>query len=363
MTGFKRLAKVFNKSSSSGHSRLWRLTILFLFALLVFSIILSVSIGYTSISFKNVIEIFLNNTPIVNSLTHFNVSPIETTLILQVRFPRALCAALVGAALSIAGATYQGLFRNPMADPYTIGASSGAALGATASIVLGISITILGVKTLPIFAFIGCLLTVLSVYSISKVGTKVPVQTLLLSGIAVSIFLSAIVNYFQTLFPDELRQSSFWLMGSFSYTEWTDVWSTLIFIAGGAVAIYLYSRDLNLLALGEDEAVHLGVDLEKMKKILLVSSAFVTAAAVSISGLIAFVGLIVPHLTRLLISPDHRVLIPASALMGAIFLVLCDSVARVIISPAELPVGVITAICGGPFFLYLMRRKKKVDAS
>jgi iron complex transport system permease protein len=280
-----------------------------------------------------------------------------------VRFPRALCAAITGAALAIAGTAYQGLFRNPMAEPYTIGASSGAAVGATTAVVLGLSITVIGISTMQLFAFIGCLITVLGVYSISRVGTKVPVQTLLLSGIAVTILLSAIVNAYHTIFPEQFRQSAFWLMGSFSYTTWADIWSALPFIIGGSIVIYLFARDLNLLALGESEATHLGVDLEKMKKVLLVASAFVTAAAVSVSGLIAFVGLIIPHITRLIFSPDHRLLMPASALIGAIFLMLCDILARVVIAPSELPVGVITAVCGGPFFIYLMRRKKKIDAS
>jgi iron complex transport system permease protein len=355
---------VSGKSGSFEHVRRhWRLTILLLFLALVLSIIISISIGYTSIPFTEILQVFINRTPLINGLLNFQVNEIHTTLIMDVRFPRALCGVLVGAALAIAGSAYQGLFRNPMADPYTIGASSGAALGATASVVLGLSMSFFGIKTIPIFAFLGCLFAVLFVYSVSKVGTKIPVQTLLLSGIAVSIFLSAIVGYFQAVYPDETHQSSFWLAGSFSYTEWADVWSVLPFILGGSIVIYLFSRDLNLMALGEDEATHLGVNLERMKKILLVASAFVTAAAVSISGLIAFVGLIIPHLTRLLISPDHRILIPASALMGGVFLVLCDSLGRVIISPSELPVGIITAVCGGPFFLYLMRRKKKVDAA
>jgi iron complex transport system permease protein len=331
--------------------------------LLGLSVILSISIGYTSIPFSEIIKVFLNHTPILNSMFNFQVVDIHSTLILDVRFPRALCAVLVGAALSISGAAYQGLFRNPMADPYTIGASSGAALGATVAVIIGLSVSFFGIRTIPIFAFIGCLAAVLFVYSISKVGAKVPVQTLLLSGIAVSIFLSAFVSYFQTVYPEETHQSTFWLAGSFSYTEWADVWSVLPFILCGSIVIYFFSRDLNLLALGEDEATHLGVNLEKVKKILLVSSALVTAAAVSISGLIAFVGLIIPHLTRMLISPDQRILIPASALMGGVFLVLCDTLGRVIISPSELPVGIITAICGGPFFLYLMRRKKKVDTA
>jgi iron complex transport system permease protein len=350
--------------TSLERARRWRIWLIALILALFVVIFVSLNVGYSSISFETIFKIFFNKLALIFSDQHyFQVSSVDTTLVLDVRLPRVLCAALVGAALSISGAVYQGLFRNPLADPYTIGASAGAALGATAAIVLGISFSVLGINTLPIFAFIGCISAVFLVYSISKVGTKVPVQTLLLSGIAVSIFLSAIVSYLQTLAPEKLHQSQFWLMGSFSYTEWNDIWSVLVFIVGGGAAIYLYSRDLNLLALGEDEARHLGVDLEKVKKILLVSSAFVTAAAVSISGLIAFIGLIIPHLTRLMVGPDHRVLIPASMLMGSTFLILCDSAARVIVSPAELPVGILTALCGGPFFLYLMRRKKKFDVS
>ncbi|MGD6934160.1 MAG: FecCD family ABC transporter permease [Candidatus Bathyarchaeia archaeon] len=350
------------KKTSLERARRWQVWLFLLVLFLIIVILVSLNIGSSFISFENIFKIFFNKLTFSNP-SYFQVSDVETSLVLDVRLPRILCACLVGAALSIAGAVYQGLFRNPLADPYTIGASAGAALGATASIVLGISFTVLGISTLPIFAFIGCISAVLLVYVISKVGTKVPVQTLLLSGIAVSIFLSAVVSYLQYISPDKLHQSQFWLLGSFSYTEWNDIWSVLLFIGGGAVAVYLYSRDLNLLALGEDEARHLGVDLERVKKILLVSSAFITAAAVSISGLIAFIGLIIPHLTRLMVGPDHRVLIPASMLMGSAFLILCDSAARVLVAPAELPVGIITALCGGPFFLYLMRRKKKFDVS
>jgi len=351
------------KSTPVGHIRRWRLSLIILILIFLATIIVSLNLGFSAIPFSDIIKILINNTPIIGNLANFQVPELETTLIIQVRLPRIFCAALVGAALSAAGAVYQGLFRNPMADPYTIGASAGAALGATASIVLGVSISILGISSLPLFAFIGCISAVLLVYSISKVGSKVPVQTLLLSGIAVSIFLSAIVSYLQTLSPEKLHQAQFWLMGSFSYSEWNDALSTLPFVLLGIIVIAIYARDLNLLALGEDAARHLGVDLEKMKKVLLISSAFVTAAAVSISGLIAFIGLIIPHLTRLLIGPDHRVLIPASVFMGASFLIICDSLARIVVSPAELPVGVITAMCGGPFFLYLMRRKKKTGIS
>ncbi|MDR2720011.1 MAG: iron chelate uptake ABC transporter family permease subunit, partial [Nitrososphaerota archaeon] len=236
------------KLSTPRKTKTWLLILLGLSILLICSIIVSIGVGYFPIPFSTVIKVFLTNTPGLKSLFYFPISSTETALILQIRFPRALCAALVGAALSIAGTAYQGLFRNPMADPYTIGASSGAALGATSAVILGLGITFMGISTRPLFAFIGCLATVLGVYSISRVGNKVPVQTLLLSGIAVSILFGAIVNGYHTLFPDKFRQTAFWLMGSFSYTEWIDLWSALPFIIGGSIVIYMFTRDLNLLA-------------------------------------------------------------------------------------------------------------------
>jgi iron complex transport system permease protein len=341
----------------------WKTYLILLILLLVMTIILSLNLGFSQISFLDILKIFIKNVPFIGNFAHFsNVQVVEEIIIIQIRLPRILSGALVGAALAASGVIYQGVFRNPMADPYVIGASSGAALGASLAIVLGLGFALLGVNTIPVFAFLGCLASVLLVYFISRVGSRVPVTTLLLSGISISIFLSAIVTYMQTIAGERLHALTFWLMGGFSYIEWKDVWSVLPFIFVGIGVTYLYSRDLNLLVLGEDQAEHLGVELEKTKLILLVSSALMTAAAVSISGLIGFIGLIIPHLTRLLTGPDHRVLLPASVILGASFMVICDGLARVIASPAEVPVGVITAVCGGPFFIYLLRRKRKIDA-
>lgn len=345
------------KTQPLEHVRRWKLYLVVLSIVLFIAILVSLNLGYSQISFTEILKILSNKL----FFTNFSVSPIDETIIIWVRLPRIICAAIVGAALSVAGIVYQGIFRNPMAEPYTIGASSGAALGATLAIVLGVGVSILGANTTTIFAFIGCLATVLIVYIISRVGGKVPVQTLLLSGIAIGIFISAIVNYLQILSPEKLHQSTFWLLGSFSFSQWNELLVVFPLVLIGIIVIYLYSRDLNLLALGEDEAQHLGVNVERMKKILLLFSALITAAAVSISGIIAFIGLIIPHIARILIGPDHRILLSASLLLGATFLVLCDSISRIIVSPAELPVGIITALCGGPFFLYLMSRKKKKD--
>lgn len=218
------------------------------------------------------------------------------------------CGALVGAALATAGVIYQGIFRNPMADPYVIGAMSGASLGSALVIVLGVGVALLGVNTLQIFAFVGSLVTVLLVYTISRSGFRVPVTLLLLTGIAVTYFQSAIVTFLQVIASDRLLHGlTFWLIGSLAPTEnWNKVWSILPLIVIGIAISYLYSRDLNILALGEDQAQHLGVETEKVKRILLICGALLTAAAVSISGLIGFVGLIIPHLTRVIIGPDHR---------------------------------------------------------
>lgn len=341
----------------------WKTYLVLLILLLVLTIILSLNLGFSQIPFLNILKILIKNVPVIGNFAHFsNVSVVEEIIIMQIRLPRILSAALVGAALAAAGVTYQGIFRNPMADPYIIGASSGAALGASLAIVLGLGFALLGVNTIQVFAFLGCLTSVLLVYFISRTGSRVPVITLLLSGISVSIFLSAIVTYMQTIAGERLHALTFWLMGGFSYAAWNDVWSVLPFIAVGLGVTCIYSRDMNILVLGEDQAEHLGVEVEKTKFILLVSSALMTAAAVSISGLIGFIGLIIPHLTRLLTGPDHRILLPASVILGASFMMICDGLARVIASPAEVPVGVVTAMCGGPFFIYLLRRKRRTDA-
>jgi len=324
--------------------------------------ILSLNLGYAPIPFSDILTILAKQVPILENLV--DSSHITTTaevIITQIRLPRVICGALVGAALATAGATYQGIFRNPMADPYVIGASTGAALGAALVMVLGIGVSLLGVNTLQIMAFVGSLITVLVVYAIARVGSRVPVTTLLLTGIAVSLFLSAIVTFLRTIASDQILHGlTFWLIGSLAPTEnWGKVWAVLPLIVVGAVIAYMYSRDLNILALGEDQAQHLGVEIEKVKRILLVSGALMTAAAVSISGLIGFVGLIIPHLTRVLIGPDHRVLLPTSAVVGASFLIICDALSRVIMGSGEAPVGVITALSGAPFFIYLLRKKRK----
>ena len=272
-------------------------------------------------------------------------------LIFEVRLPRVIGALLVGGGLAAAGCVMQGLFRNPMADPYIIGTSTGGAPGAACAIVF------LGGLLLPLFAFIGAAASTVTVYIISQRNGRMAVETLLLSGIAVSLFLSAMLSFIMYMSGNSLHQIMFWMMGGFWNIYWDDVGLALL-IPAAAVILYIFSRDLNVMALGEEEAIHLGVNTEKTKKILLVVSTFITAIAVSVSGCIGFIGLIIPHIMRIFTGPDHRVLLPASVLAGSILLICADTFARTL--PVEIPVGIITAFLGAPFFIYLLRRRTRV---
>lgn len=339
--------------------KLYLILLLFAFGIILF---LSLNLGYSPIPYGDILNILTKQVPVLNSLVeNVDIPRTAEVIITQIRLPRVLCGALVGAALATAGVTYQGIFRNPMADPYVIGASTGATVGSALVLVLGVGVSFLGVNTVQVFAFVGSFITVLVVYNISRVGSRVPVTTLLLVGIAMSLFLTAIVTYLQTIASDRvLHGLTFWIIGSLSPTEnWDKVWAVLPLVIIGIVISYLYSRNLNVLALGEDQAQHLGVETEKVKVILIVTGALLTAAAVSISGLIGFVGLIIPHLTRIIVGPDHRILLPTAALVGASFLMFCDALSRVVMGSGEAPVGIITALSGAPFFIYLLRRKKK----
>ncbi len=272
-------------------------------------------------------------------------------LLFEVRLPRIICAVLVGVGLAAAGCAMQGLFRNSMADPYLLGTSSGGALGAAVSIVF------LGGLFLPVLAFAGALLSTAVVYVSARRNGRVAVETLLLTGIAVSLLLSAMLSFMMYLSGNNLHQIMFWTMGGFWTVYWDDVWLALLIPAAAGV-LFFFARDMNVLTLGEEEAVHLGVNIERTKRLLLLISAFITAICVSVAGCIGFIGLIIPHIMRLFTGPDHRLLLPASMLAGAILLLLADTFARTL--PTEIPVGIITAFFGAPFFIYLLRRRTKV---
>ena len=330
-----------------------------LLVLLMVTIFFSLTVGFSKVPFSSVLGALMKPLPIIGQmlgLSHPN--DIELMIIREIRLPRVLAGALIGSGLALAGTVFQGVFRNPMADPYVLGVSSGAALGAALAIVMRLGYSAVGVYSVSILSFLIATLTVFAVYGLAKVGSRAPVITLLLSGVAVSIFLSSLVSLLQVFSGWELHRLVYWMMGGFSYIEWADVLVVFPLITIGTLVTYLFSRDLNIMTLGDEEAQHLGVNVERSRKILLAVGSLMTAAAVSVSGLIGFVGLVIPHLARMFVGPDHRVLIPSSFLTGGIFLVFCDTLARAISGSTELPVGIITALSGGPFFIYLLRKSR-----
>jgi iron complex transport system permease protein len=342
----------------------WKLIILLLVLALVITVIVSLNVGYAPVPFSEILDILGKRVPFLDSFVDSSlILPENEGIILQLRLPRILAGVLVGAALAAAGVLYQGVFKNPMADSYVLGVSAGAAVGASFSILFGVGSVVFGLRLVQVAAFLGALFAMFLVYNISRVGSRVPVTTLLLCGIAVNFFLFAVVGLLEVIAGDELHAIVFWLVGGFSNVLWRDIWAVLPFIIIGIVAAYFYVRDLNLLAMGEETAHHLGVNVERAKQILLVLASLITAAAVSISGLVGFVGLMIPHATRLVIGPDHRILLPTSTIIGAIFLVICDDLARVVATPfastLELPVGIITMLFGAPFFIFLFKKKKQ----
>jgi iron complex transport system permease protein len=284
--------------------------------------------------------------------------PTEQAIIQSIRLPRIFLAFLVGSALGISGGIMQGLFRNSMADPGIIGVSSGGATGAVAAIASGASTV--STLFLPLFAFIGSGVAMATVFLIASIGGRFSMMTLLLGGIAVGSFLGAITTATIVL-TDNLsvqRQIIFWIAGGMDTARWESVRIAAPIIVTGALIAVFVARDLNLLLVGEDEARALGVRVTLVRNTLLVAASLITGAAVAFSGIIAFVGLIVPHIVRLVVGADHRVLLPLSALAGGLFLLIADTAARVVLSPAELRVGILTALIGAPFFIYLLVRNR-----
>ncbi|MEV8247877.1 FecCD family ABC transporter permease [Streptomyces rochei] len=283
---------------------------------------------------------------------------VAESVLWNVRFPRIVLALLVGASLGCAGALMQGVFGNPLAEPGVIGVSSGAAVGAVAAIACGLNF--LGTWTVSVFAFVSGLITVLVVYAMSRSGGRTEVVTLILTGIAVNAFAGALIGLF-LFFADTaaVNQITFWQLGSLAQATWPKVLAVLPCAALGLGVAPLYARRLDLLALGERPARHLGVDVERLRIVLVLVIALLTAAAVSVAGVIGFVGLVVPHLLRMAAGPGHRFLIPGSALLGALVLLAADLAARTVAEPAELPLGVLTALLGSPFFFWLLRRTRR----
>jgi len=323
-------------------------------AVLFGMVVLSAGMGYLKIPFLDVMkiiaaEVFGQNQLIAGMDTLFPV------VVGEVRLPRVLTAAVVGGGLAISGTVFQGILLNPLADPYTLGVSAGAAFGASLAILFNIGF--LGTYSVPLFAFMGAGLTLGFVMYLSASGGGISSNNLILSGIIVAAILSAGISFLKYIADEQVSVIIFWLMGSFGSKTWTDVFLTLGFVMAGLGVFIFFARDLNVMSLGERTASSLGVDTRTVTIILLVTASLISAICVSVSGIIGFVGLLIPHMMRFMTGPDNRKLIPVSLFAGAILLLGADTVTRAVL-PTEIPIGVLTALIGGPFFCYIFRKKQ-----
>lgn len=328
--------------------------------LLIVSLFLAVGIGAVSISSGEAIAIFAKQVGLTG-WTSFE--PRQEGVLLSIRLPRALLAMVVGAGLATAGAAMQGLFRNPLADPGLVGVSSGAALAATTTIVVGSSVTALlpphaRVFVLPLAAFLGSLVTTLTVWRLATRAGRTVVATMLLAGIALNALTGAGTGLLTLAATDpQLRSLTFWTLGSLNGATWSSLAVVTPLVALAVVGLPRLSRSLNALLLGEADARHLGIEVERVKRVVVVLTALAVGATVAACGMIGFIGLVAPHLIRLLLGADHRYLLPGSALLGAVLLTLADLLARTVVAPAEIPIGIVTALVGAPFFLWLLLRQ------
>ncbi len=328
-----------------------------MFIMLLVLLVLSLSWGQMAIPFSHVLDALGS---VAGMAPAHGLTPNEEAVIWHIRLPRTLVGLLTGAALAAAGAALQGLFANPLADPAIIGVSSGASVGAIVAIATGLSAATL--YALPLCALVGALLAVSLTIALAFRRGRIPVLTLLLAGVVVGMFLAAVSAMLLTAVNEnKLQEYLFWTIGGLDYRRWEHVWLGLIPIASSVGLMCLLARQLNILSLGETEAKAVGLPVIRFRLILLFLAALATATGVCISGNIGFVGLVVPHALRMLIGPDHRRLLPASVLAGGIFLLLCDTVGRVLLDGAEIRVGIMTAFIGTPYFLYLLRKQQRME--
>lgn len=327
--------------------------IIILVSVLILFAMYAVTQGSVKIPVSNVLKIIFSS----DSADEIKAS--HVFIVNNVRLPRIIVAVLVGGLLSIIGAAFQAIFKNPMADPYVMGVSAGASFGATLGIIFGIGVNLLGMGMISVMAFAGAMVTMLIVYSLARVGGKVSTTGILLAGIVMNALLSSIVSFIMIMHHDEIDKVIIWTMGSFNAASWEHVKLIVIPTIIGVGYLMSLSRELNTLMLSEDDAKNIGVNVEKIKKTVLVVSSFLAAFSVSVSGIIGFVGLIVPHFFRMIFGSDHRILLPVSFIGGGLFMLACDTLARSIIPNMEIPVGIITSIIGGPFFLILLQKYKK----
>lgn len=333
------------------------LFVFILASILITSMTAAVMIGPVSISSLTVWKIAFSKLPVINEFIVHDWSKSQEQIIWEIRFPRVLLGAVVGAGLAVVGVAIQALVRNSLADPFILGVSSGASVGATLVIIFG-AFKLFGQYALSAAAFLGALISVLLVFMLAQVRGKISTVRLLLAGIAVSMMLSAVTSYIVISAPREegIRDAMFWMMGSLAGAKWEQLPVPFFSLVIGIVILVLSYRPLNLLLMGDATATTLGMNIDVFKKFLILLTALITGVMVSVSGAIGFIGLMVPHIVRLMVGSDHRRVLIVSSLVGAIFLVWADVAARTVVSPQELPIGIVTAICGGPFFIWLLRR-------
>ena len=315
-------------------------------------------IGFIGLNFGT---ISIQPQKIFSILWHHKTDDSLGLIIWELRIPRLIMAMLTGMTLAGVGGAFQGILRNPLADPYILGVSAGAALGACSSIALQYVTGLYLMHILPVFALLGASLSILLVYLFSRKKNHLPMTDLLLAGVAVNFFFSALITILLAVSSRELHSMVFWLMGDLSTANWQKISLIILPVFLGSFLLIFSSLELNAMALGEEEALHLGIQTEKLRlKIFLIGSVMI-AIVVSFTGLIGFVGLVIPHIARLVVGPDHRIMLPVSALIGAAFLIFCDTMARTIIAPTEIPIGAITAIIGAPLFIHLLKRRSETN--
>ncbi|GAA0383461.1 iron ABC transporter permease [Paenibacillus motobuensis] len=328
-------------------------------ALLAITVLICIGVGSVYLPAGEIIAILAHHIPWIGDHITPDWSMASEQIVMKVRLPRVMLGLLVGASLAAAGSAFQGVLRNPLSDPFTLGVSSGSALGAAVLIFLGWQYSVIGVFTLPAIAFLTGSLTLWIVMWLARENGKIPIENLILSGVVMQSFLGAVVSFLTAMSKKTVNEILYWTMGSLSLRGWSYTAILLPYLALGIIYLWSRARTLNLLALGERQATHTGLNVEFTKLSVLFVATLLTAAAVSVSGVIGFVGLVVPHIVRLITGPDYRLIIPLSALGGGIFMMWSDLAARSLLAPIEIPLGIVTAFVGAPFFAYLLYRKKK----
>jgi iron complex transport system permease protein len=325
----------------------WGAWIIILTGLLLATVFLSLYMGSVGMPLKKFLKVVLEG----KGLTEYSI-------LFDIRLPRIILGLAIGGALSLAGVILQGMFRNPLVEPYTLGISGGAGIGVCLNIVFRLN-RALGILSLPVCGFLGALCVVALVYSLSVKRGMLKIQGLLLTGVMISFISSSLIMLIMSLArTEDLHGIVFWIMGSLEEPSTVLIWVSLFVSFLGLIAAYLFCIDLNALALGEEEATHLGINVERSKRLLFIVASVLTGLSVSVAGIIGFVGLIIPHFMRMFVGRDHRILLAGSFLGGGIFLIICDTLARTIIAPVELPVGVITGLVGGSVFVYVLTQKQ-----